>query len=465
MGICESKNNNHEPNKIPDTLNKTSINKPNESIRMKETDKKDIRIKECILQNLKEPFEKIDRQKMNVSKSVCKLIIRTKSEMIKGTGFLLKIPLDLEEFYCLLSNEHVIKQDIINTNNNIYISYDNEYEINLKLDPSKRYIKSFIDEGLDITVVEILEEDKISKDHFLYNELLIDDNKLINSQIYIPQYAKGKELVNARGKIIKINKYEFTHLANTEYGSSGSPIFLINSERVIGIHKESNRDQTENYGDFIYPIIDIIKNDIKMKRNMGKYINGKYIYEDGKYYLGEFKNNLPNGKGVKYYSNGNIQYEGHIMNGKYEGKGKFIWEDGRYYIGQWKNHLPNGKGTKYYSNGNINIEGYWIDGKINGNGKFIHEDGSYYIGQFKNDLPNGKGIVYYKNGNILYEGDFINDKREGNGKIFDKDGNYFIGQFKKDLRNGKGKVYLQNGIMIYHGIFIDGKSTLNCIIN
>jgi hypothetical protein len=424
---------------------------------MKETDKKDIRIKECILQNLKEPFEKIDRQKMNVSKSVCKLIIRTKSEMIKGTGFFLKIPLDLEEFYCLLSNEHVIKQDIINTNNNIYISYDNEYEINLKLDPSKRYIKSFIDEGLDITVIEILEEDKISKDHFLYNELLIDDNKLINSQIYIPQYAKGKELVNARGKIIKINKYEFTHLANTEYGSSGSPIFLINSERVIGIHKESNRDQTKNYGDFIYPVIDIIKNDIKMKRNMGKYINGKYIYEDGKYYLGEFKNNLPNGKGVKYYSNGNIQYEGHFRNGKYEGKGKFILEDGSYYIGQFKNGLRNGKGIKYYSNGNIMLEGDWIDGEIKGNGKFIWEDGSYYIGQFKNGLRNGKGTTYYSNGNIQYEGDWIDGKMNGNGKFIWKSGSYYIGQWKNGLMNGKGTIYYSNGNIMFEGDWIDGK--------
>ena len=46
--------------------------------------------------------------------------------------------------------------------------------------------------------------------------------------------------MNAKGKIKSINKYEFTHLANTEQGSSGSPIFLENSIHVIGIHKEGN---------------------------------------------------------------------------------------------------------------------------------------------------------------------------------------------------------------------------------
>jgi len=52
----------------------------------------------------------------------------------------------------------------------------------------------------------------------------------------------------------------------------------------------------------------------------GKYVgNGKYIWIDGKYYIGQFKNGLPNGKGIEYYKNGNIRYEGDFVNGIYEG--------------------------------------------------------------------------------------------------------------------------------------------------
>ena len=65
-----------------------------------------------------------------------------------------------------------------------------------------------------------------------------------------------------------------------------------------------------------------------------------------------------------YYSNGNIKYEGDWINDKKEGNGKYIWEDGNYYIGQFKNGLRNGKGTEYYSNGNIKYEGDWINGKF-----------------------------------------------------------------------------------------------------
>ena len=260
MECCETKNNISEINK---TKGANKINKNieiDESIKINEKKIEDNRIEECIIQNTLQtssPFEKIDRNLTNVSRSICKIKIESKLGIIIGTGFLLKFNIDQEMFYCLISNEHVIKNDIIKNNNNINISYDNEFKYaNIKLGNSKRYIKSFIDVGLDITIIEILDEDNISKDYFLYPELESRiNNKLINNMIYIPQYAGGKDLVNARGKIKEINKYEFTHLANTEKGSSGSPIFLENTTRVIGIHKEGDKLNKVNYGNFIYPII------------------------------------------------------------------------------------------------------------------------------------------------------------------------------------------------------------------
>ena len=108
------------------------------------------------------------------------------------------------------------------------------------------------------------------------------------------------------------------------------------------------------------------------------------------------------------------RYRNQLINYKREGNGKYIWEDGEYYIGQFKNGVANGKGIIYYSNGNIRYEGDWIIGKKEGYGKLILKNGEYYIGQFKNDLANGKGILYYSNGNIKYEGNWINDEFVGN---------------------------------------------------
>ena len=52
----------------------------------------------------------------------------------------------------------------------VYITYEEYKTASIKLDRNKRYIKSFIDEKLDITVVEILDEDNILKKYFLQPE-------------------------------------------------------------------------------------------------------------------------------------------------------------------------------------------------------------------------------------------------------------------------------------------------------
>ena len=46
-----------------------------------------------------------------------------------------------------------------------------------------------------------------------------------------------------------------------------------------------------------------------------------------------------NGKGSLYYSSGNKKYEGDFINDKFEGNGKYFYENGNYYIGQFKNNL------------------------------------------------------------------------------------------------------------------------------
>ena len=424
-------------------------NKSNEQIIIPQAiiDKKD---RDYIITIPVSDFEEIDQHITKVSKSICKIEIETSKGTKKGTGFLMKFLISSEMFfYCLISNAHVLTNGTIRKNRNIIIYFDSEYEVrNIKLDPQKRYIKNFKDFGLDITAVEIIEEDDISKDYYLLPENSSLHNRLLNSQIYIPQYMKGKNLVYARGKVTNINKYEITHLANTDQGSSGSPIFLEKTVRVIGIHKGSNLEKTENYGDIIYPAIVEITNDFEKKQNNGKYEDGKFIWEDGKYYLGQFKNNLPNGKGIKYNSNGNIMYEGDFINGKYEGNGKCIFENGQYYIGQWKNGLKNGKGTLYYKNGDVLYEGDFVNDAAEGNGISLVPDGEYYIGQMKKGLRNGKGIEYYANGNIRYEGDFVNNRYEGHGKNILRNGDYYIGQWKNGVRNGKGILYYKNGNII-----------------
>ena len=325
MGICETTKNQTEQNE------NIGITETMESIQIKEqinpNEATDISEEECITNNSQD-FEKIDSNSSKVSKSICKIINETKKESLLGikvsTGFLLKILVVEDYFYCLMSDENVITEDAIKNKNIINISYENGFKIlDIQLDEKERYIKSFKNNCLDITVVQITDKDNISQDYFLEPQLDINNNTLIYSQIYIPQFPIDQKFKTFKGIIIPINEYVFKHSAKTDQDLSGSPIFLENNIKVIGIYKGSNEKGTEDYAYFIYPVINEVKSDLNIKSNNGKYVNGKYIWEDGKYYLGQFKNGIPHGKGIKYDSNGKILYEGYFINGKCEGKGIF----------------------------------------------------------------------------------------------------------------------------------------------
>ncbi len=62
---------------------------------------------------------------------------------------------------------------------------------------------------------------------------------------------------------------------------------------------------------------------------------GTYVYEGAEAkYIGDFKNNLADGKGVCYYSNGE-RYEGEWSNGSFNGTGTLFLQDGTKVHGTW----------------------------------------------------------------------------------------------------------------------------------
>ena len=105
----------------------------------------------------------------------------------------------------------------------------------------------------------------------------------------------NQKLKNSRGIIKKIENEEFIHLASTEHGSSGSPIFLKDSIKIIGIHKQGDIKQTENYADFISPIFNILKNDIKIIKNK---INNDNMNNKNKEEIVKNSNNINTQNGI-----------------------------------------------------------------------------------------------------------------------------------------------------------------------
>ena len=136
MDNSYSQKNNNKLNRVKEYFKlKENESEIDEQFRRTESNFTDNRIKECLLEK-STPLEKVDRIISNVSRSICKLKIETTFGTIKGTGFLLAFQIEQEMFYCLISNEHVIKNKFLRDNINIYISYDNEFKsttINLNI--------------------------------------------------------------------------------------------------------------------------------------------------------------------------------------------------------------------------------------------------------------------------------------------------------------------------------------------
>ena len=199
---------------------------------------------------------RIDKCLSKVSKSICKIIVSN----IIGTGFLIKLFRGNESFYCLMTNEHIITREMVESKDTIEILYDNQYKRKeIRLDKDERYIKDYLYLHLDAIIIEILDKENINEDYFLLPNIgyINGYEKYKNKIIYIPQYPEGEELSYSKGIIKEINNYEFSHLSSTKPGSSGSPILIEGTINVIGIHKQTKMDHSD--GNFIGPIIKSLK--------------------------------------------------------------------------------------------------------------------------------------------------------------------------------------------------------------
>ena len=196
-------------------------------------------------------------------KSICKISYYYDNKPTCGTGFFMKYSASLK---LLITNYHVIYPALINNNIQIEIWNNKKMTLNLK----GRYIQ-FLDLPKDITAIEIKTEDEIYNDiQFLSYDLNYYHsgyNIYKDKDIFSIEHPLGQEAAAASGKIINIYNFEFDHDIDTDNGSSGSPIILLNSMMVIGVHKNTDKYKV-NGGTFIGEIInEINQNQLKKNQN------------------------------------------------------------------------------------------------------------------------------------------------------------------------------------------------------
>lgn len=231
------------------------------------------------------------------------------------------------------------------------------------------------------------------------------------------------------------------------------------------------------------------------------------ISETNLYYIGEIKDDRPDGFGaVVGLATGS---------GTYDFKGEALF----YCVGNFKEGMLDGYGISFaadeadithavqdvvqimgddgidddvggallqYLFDYVSYEGYWKEGKKDGKGNafgFSWDTGSWYgdeirfveelnppldgylfgpaypnvtMGEYENGELNGQ-VNIYKYNHLVYSGEMKNGQRSGYGVSYYNNGQVeYDGEWKNDAANGMGAYYDQEGALIYTGEWEDG---------
>ena len=241
-----------------------------------------------------------------MKKSICKIHNGDK----KGTGFFCKISSEKYKIV-LITCYHVFNQSDFKNNHKLNFStFQNNYSISLK---EKRNYYFSNEKEYDISIIELYPNEIKDIEYLELDDNIFKKdfykNNLIGKTLYNIQYQKVREEVLVSYGIVKNQKiekeYKFAHSCCTEEGSSGSPILMQNSNKIIGIHygtdKEQETEKKYNLANFLNePIkkfidklnlekekknssLSNIKDPLWLKKNLNKVkINQRYTNEKDK---------------------------------------------------------------------------------------------------------------------------------------------------------------------------------------
>lgn len=171
---------------------------------------------------------------------------------------------------------------------------------------------------------------------------------------------------------------------------------VINESKQI---RENAFNYVDNQLDYTQSIIESISYEVvgESLTAVEKETNGKYT--------GARVNGLKEGKG-KYEWNDGTVYEGEFKNDLMDGEGTLTIPNKGTYTGSFSKGLREGKGTFKFANGDT-YTGNWLEDKMKGTGTYTFANGDTYTGAFSDNKFNGQGT--YKTGGKSYSGNWTNN--------------------------------------------------------
>jgi len=182
-------------------------------------------------------------------------------------------------------------------------------------------------------------------------------------------------------------------------------------------------------------------------------------------YVGQFKNDKPQGEFIYYYKSGNVQskvtflQDGAIAYNKmyHESSGRLMAQ-GKY-VNQQKDSL-----WLYYDNvGNLKSQETFVKGKLNGQSVTYYEPkaGQYVVAKFeyyKNGIKDGQFKAYFPNTKLKSEGIYKDGNKNGIVKNYHSNGKIkSVERYKFAVKHGWWVFYGKDGRSIGKELFWEGK--------
>lgn len=286
--------------------------------------------------------------------------------------------------------------------NNQILQAENDDFLDIGNSPNTIIDKSLINSQLEENI-----ENEIRRQTQTYRQSLLPKSDLLDHQSFIEIIKKEEEEKKSQTKLessqnqtnAKMNENQQNQMI-PEIKTEGAG--MLQTDEYI-YNGQWNRNKFNGYGR-------IIKK--KFALYEGIFVNNKRdgygveIYANSDIYIGQFKSDKKHGIGIYFFSIGGYFY-GQFENGFRSGFGTLYNKGNRNaFIGFWKNDLREGRGVEIYKNGS-KYDGFLAQDKRDGVGFMEYSKSLHYLGEWKSGFKHGIGRVEHNKQTI--SGKFAKD--------------------------------------------------------